>query len=348
MHRFFAFGLLAPLALAGGTAIGKGAVKRDLSAAFGDAVCTGGLSTNPSQAWERKVFDAQLEGRLVSPLGGLRLSSEQMEHKAKALAHTRGAGGYAYGMCKDGSGWAVAMPAPEPLLADASHRIKIPLVALQQRCESYRVDFAAKDHGAPKEMAIEAGGISTKNLGDGVLSVTCQPKTPRWRGPVLWFLYPTGLGPDQIVPEAEVFAEAPAMPVHDQLAAWVNRIRRREGLKALEFKAELAEQAGLLAIDGGLSHDRVLLKKTASLLDETAKIHLIGEDRVRAKDAASMAWLWWNSPRHRQLLLNTDATVGGLASRAVGDEKLAVLAVGSAPSAKTAKANAARPKAQKR
>lgn len=329
--------LLASLAAL--PAFGKtDAKKRDLGADFSTAVCDASLGGLPTKAWTLQVFDAQVEGRRITPMGGLKLSQEQLDRKAKTLARLRGAGGYASGLCKDGTGWAVAMPASAAIIAEKNRRVKLPLTDLAANCESYRADFAAAGEGQPKALAIVAGGLPADRLGDGVIGVTCQPKAPRWRGPTLWFLYPTGNGPAASVPEAEIFAESPAMPVADLLAAWVNRVRIKEGLKALEFKAELTEQAGLLAVDGSLSHDRNLLKKTAALLADTAQLKLLGEDRVRGKDAASMAWLWWNSPRHRALLLNPDATSGGLASRGLGEEQLAVLAVAAGAPLQTAKA----------
>jgi hypothetical protein len=101
----------------------------------------------------------------------------------------------------------------------------------------------------------------------------------------------------------------------------------------------------ILAVDGSLSHDRLLLKKTAALLEDTAKLRLIGEDRVKGKDAHAMAWLWWNSPRHRSLILNTEATAAGLAARGLGEEQLAVLAVATTAPLKTAKGSSRKAKA---
>ncbi len=348
MQRLFVTGLVLAVFTASPVFGKTVAKKRDLGAEFAAAVCDGKLGNQPGKAWSLSVYDSQIEGRRVFPLGGLKVTPEQIERKARTLARLRGAGGYAGGLCKDGSGWAVAMPASAALVADKNHRVKLPLTELAAQCESYRADFAGAADGQPKALGIAAGGLATGPLGDGVIGVTCQPKAPRWRGPTLWYLYPTGNGPRDSVPEAEVFAESPAMPVADLLAAWVNRIRLKEGLKALEFKAELTEQAGLLAVDGSLSHDRLLLKKTAGLLLDTAKLRLIGEDRVRARDVQAMAWLWWNSPRHRSLILNIEATAAGLASREVGEEQLAVLAVATAAPLQTAKASPRKAKAAKR
>ncbi len=320
-------------------AFGKTAAKkRELGEAFGKAVCDGTVGDDTGTAWKLAVFDAQVEGRRVSPLGGLKLKPEQMDRKAKTLARLRGVGSYASGLCADGTGWAVALPASAPLTADANGIVRLPVQDLSEQCESYRADFAPAEQGTPRTLSVASGTIPTAKLGDGVIGVTCQPKAPRWRGPALWYLYPTGKGPAASVPEGEIFAEHAAQPIADLLSAWVNRIRLKEGLKALEFKAELGEQASNLAVDGSLAHDRQLLKKTASILQETAQLKLIGEDRVKGKDAVRMAWLWWNSPRHRSLILNPGATAAGLASRSVGDEQLAVLAVAVSAPLQTAKA----------
>jgi hypothetical protein len=297
-------------------------VERHVDAAFAATLCPGSAADRRVAAWQAGVYDAQVEGRFLEPVAGRPVTSADAARKARTLADAKRYGSYASGTCANGAAWALAFPSPTGLAkADAKGRLRLP-AALDDACKSVRADFAAAASGQTKALSIAGNAVSVAGLGDGTLAVTCQPRAPRWQGPVLWYLAPVGAGPAKEPPEADALAAA--APVPSTLASWINRVRRSEGLAALESAPELDAFAKDLAADGSLVHDRQQLGKVADQL-KARELRFLGEDRVKGPDARAMAWLLWNSPRHRALLLGKDATTLGLGLRAVGGEQLAVL-----------------------
>jgi hypothetical protein len=53
-----------------------------------------------------------------------------------------------------------------------------------------------------------------------------------------------------------------------------------------------------------------------------------GENRVAGTDLPTIAWLVWNSPAHRELLLRSDANTVAINVKKRGDLLYVVLAVG--------------------
>jgi len=301
--------------------------RQDLGPAFGAAVCAGEVGGKPFAVWAAQAYDAQIEGRVVASRSGHTVALDQLGIRARSLASLRSMAGYSFGLCAGGQrGWIAVVPAPKPLQL-GREQVALPMQELERLCSTYRVDFAAREGGVAgglKSMGISSGIVSVKGLGDGVLSLSCQPRTPRWQGPVLWYLAPVGRGPEMGPPDAESFAAASATSA---LVPWLQRFRAKQGLVPLASSDQLNEAAANLVADGSLVHNRQLLQKAATAT-KVKGTQLLGEDRVRAHDVASMAWLLWNSPRHRQLLLNNDANAIGLASRAIDDDQLAVIVVG--------------------
>ena len=301
--------------------------RQDLGPAFGATVCAGEVAGKPFAAWAAQAYDAQIEGHVVASRSGHAVALDQLGTRARSLAALRYMAGYSFGLCEGGQrGWIAVVPAPKPLVL-GQEQVALPVLELERLCSSYRVDFAARDGGAAgglRSVVINSGIVSVKGMGDGVLSLSCQPRTPRWQGPVLWYLAPVGQGPEMAPPDAESFAVSSAASA---LVPWLQRLRAKQGLVPLASSDQLSEAAANLVADASLVHNRQLLQKAAAAA-KVNDILLLGEDRVRAHDVASMAWLLWNSPRHRQLLLNNDANAIGLASRAIDDDQLAVIVVG--------------------
>lgn len=327
--------ILLGLAALPGSAAAKAAARRraELPAALNSGLChSTPANRSPNWAWQYGVYDAQIEGRDIRRVDGQAVSLAEAEAAAKSLAAVRHHGGYAAGVCADGSAWALSLPAPSPLVtkqAGSSRIWQLPLHELRERCATSRLDFAPSTLEAPRALSMDQGSIDLNHLPDGVVSLTCQPRAPRWAGPVLWYLAPVGAkGATQEIPEASALLTASAS-VPERLSAWILRLRAAAGLTPVSFTEPLQKAAGQLAANGGISHDRQQLQKVASGL-EALQVRFLGEDRVRASDAMEMAWLWWNSPRHRELLLNPAATQMGLAQRRVGQATLVVLVAAAA------------------
>lgn len=289
----------------------------------------GGSPPSPADLWAAEIFDAQLEGRQLLVVGSA--APEDLLAKAKqrawALAQGGAFNGYAFGVCASGkTAWALAVPSSEALSAETrTGRVMLPQAALEAQCVSWSIDFAGHARGMPRILPPPGGGeLDVSRLPRGMFSVTCQPKGPQDQGPVLWFLKPVLGGPDLFPPEREGLREG--LPDR-ALALWVNRVRAREGLKPLEWSPDLSHFADLLATDGSLKHNRAEQASVTQKL-KGSPLTAVGEDRVRARDSEGMAWLLWNSPRHRGLLLRSDASAIGIGLQTLETELLAVLLTG--------------------
>lgn len=299
--------------------------RKDVAHGFGAVFCASEAAPSalPHALWEQGITDAQIEGRaLVRRLGG-EAGARVAERKARSLARMRRYLGYAHGTCPDGRAWAIALPAPAPLVRQGDELV-LPQAALREACESWRVDFARNAGGGAERLHAAAGKVSLKGLGDGIVSVTCQAHAPGWRGPVEWHMSPVGKAPAALPPEAEALEVGKS--ADESLIAWVNRIRAAGKLPPLAPRDELTREADMLAIDPSLTHNRKLLRKATEAL-ASQKLRLIGEDRVKGRDTSEMAWLLWHSPRHRALLLDRKATGIGIALRKAQGGDLAVLIV---------------------
>ena len=329
------FTFTSALLLSGAAPSDMTSVRRDdLPREFNSLMCEGSLGSLPQIAWSLGVYDAQLEGQFLSRIGLKKLDPLTVAQRAQTLAVMQRAGGYAHGLCDDGRrGWIMALPAPAPILSLGAHTLQLPSEAIADRCQSFRIDFAGNQDFFPRQLQANNGQLHTIGLGDGVISLTCQPKAPHWQGPVLWFLYPVGKQPSKVVPAADALT---ALDGLNSLHRWVNKIRDMAHLTPLATHEALNDAADKLAVDRSLTHNRTLLKGAAKLLGEL-DINMLSEDRIKGPNIQTIAWLLWNSPRHRESLLKRDATMLGLSSAGKGNGQLIVLVTGSNASSKTAK-----------
>ena len=326
------FTLTSALLLSGAAPSDLTSVRRDdIPREFSTLVCEGKMGSSPQVAWGVGVYDAQLDGQFLSRIGLKTLDPAKVEQRAQTLAVMKRAGGYASGLCDHGRrGWIMALPAPAPVTNPRDNMLQLPSAALIDKCQSFRIDFASNQDFFPKQVHVNNGQINLNGLGDGVISLTCQPKTPLWQGPILWFRYPVGRGPSEAVPAADALTGAAGLK---GLHGWINKIRGIANLAPFEQNEALNDAADKLAVYRSLTHNRTLLRGAAKLLGEL-DINLLSEDRVKAPNVQTMAWLLWYSPRHRASLLRRDASLLGLSSAGDGgdqngDDQITVLVIGS-------------------
>jgi hypothetical protein len=323
--KFFAPSLIGIFCvMASSTALAKAPNQRkDLSKKIAKIVCAD-KKIDLKNSFANKIYDAQIDGQLLFRINGGKSSIKDAARKARAMAKTRKYHGYAFGVCDSGVGFSAATPAPMPLRG----KTLLPRVSLNKHCKSWRADFASAKPIAPRRLKIIKGKISLPNK-NGVLSVTCQPKKPRWLGPVQWYMAPVGKGPGK-TPAKKILTKSGGTR-EQQLASlykWINETREIVGLSKLIINENLEFSADTLAIGKRLSHDRKMLRSTEKNLKPTG-IHLIGENRVKSSNLEQLATLLWNSPRHRGLLLNKKATYIGANISSNQVESFAVITVGS-------------------
>jgi len=274
--------------------------------------------------WGAGIFESHVEVQTFRRPGSQPVTIEQAAARARAFATGLHFAGYVGGVCADGSGFAVAMPATAGLVARRDV-MELPAGALEKRCASVRLDFAPAKGGAPRPVERVGAGFSRTKLGDGVVTVTCNTKSPQWLGPVSWFAVPVGAGPTSHVPEFKrlELADDSAAGLRD----WINALRVAEGLPATyAADPDLDALADRLAAGSQATHDRRAMQREQRKFDSLGKIiRLIGEDRVRAGDLQEAAWLLWNSPTHRGLLTDSSATHVGVHVRRADDGVFVVL-----------------------
>ena len=143
-------------------------------------------------------------------------------------------------------------------------------------------------------------------------------------GPELWALIPIKNAAQAAVPRLAL-----ASKDSEELIPWIQAIRKLHKLAPLQTTNPLLRRfATQLLSDFSIRHPRPLLLQARQQL-LTKHIKIIGENRVKANSLEEMAWLLWNSPSHRSLLLNKDATALGFdvaeSQRAGGGGQHAVL-----------------------
>lgn len=283
-------------------------------------------SAIPLDLWAQGIADAQLEGSLTTESADPSLSDAELARKARAQARIHHYQAYAYGRCPDGRAWTVALPSPTPL-GKQGDDLLLPVAVLHDSCASWRADFVKNSGGDAELLHVRGGKIATQQLGDGVISISCQPHSPSWQGPVEWFLTAVGKAPTREVPAAQLLSENKNQ---DDLLAWINQLRIKQNLQPILLNEELNKQAETLTLDSSLAHNRQYLRKISSKLSER-NINLLGENRVKGRTLAEMAWLLWYSPRHRALLLSPEANTVGLSFKHLKDNDLAVMIFADSP-----------------
>jgi hypothetical protein len=298
------------------------AFSRNDLAVLKDRLCSDDESPSAHELWKLGLFDTQVNAmRSQRPVDTNNLVAQVRTQLQKNKHH-----GYSYGQCPDGQhAWLITTPAPVAIVETIAGDVTVALPTMQGLCASVDIDFAADDGGMPRKILrrVKPGAqkalINPHFLRPGTLSVTCQPLDPKKDGPQLWALTAIQNG---------------SLPIHSKsfdikdFYSWLQNRRSEQGLGMLAInQPELQKLAEELSATDSLKHPRALLTERGKDLKKK-KINLLGENRAAAGSLSEMAWLLWNSPQHRRLLLNPKANSMGLSVRGTGREKLLVMVVG--------------------
>ena len=286
----------------------------DIIGKLGMSICKNSANMNVTAGWDVGIFDAQLGGQWLSSIAKSKVADAQLEEMSKKLANENEHFGYASGKCPDRQhAWLITTPSPQAITIKPGDNLVVPIASLQLHCRQFRLDFAAATSGHPKTLYENSAAdkspellMSLANLTDGTVEISCTPKNPPHRGPMVWYLVPVKKGPQPKVPLVEMLAEKKTDLPH-ALGEWINGLRTKEKLQPLtinntKLEKSIREQA--TRVD--LRHDREELENYRKKFQEV-KRELIGEDRVFGRTLEEMAFLLWNSPTHRGLLLDTRA-----------------------------------------
>ena len=279
-----------------------------------------------SLLWSHDFYDSQLEIRTIVAKSKRTPDLYQLQRAAMSLAQQHFHRGFSFGVCDDRRALVVTTPSSEMIATEMKSQLRFKLNKVSKSCRSIRVDYAAawdgetkvlyrwpKKHRLSKEIFLEL-----KFLAPGTISMTCRPKGKN-KGSELWALYPVH-GALSVLPAKTLLGQDT-----NSLKSWVNELRIREGLIPLDDQNRALSETGYrLSQSLSIRHDRVQLKKEKTFLKKH-RIRFLGENRVKAESTKDMAWLLWNSPRHRSLLMNPHATHFSLSEAGQKNMSLAVL-----------------------
>ena len=305
--------------------------RADLKQKMERSLCSLRRPPSTREAWALEIFDAQIEGQRIRPRAGFRMDPLDLEEAARLVGKRFRHNGMTTGQCRDGSGWVLTSPSPEPLLRKDGETLALMDRDLGRHCKEIRFDYAAAAGGLPRRIRSVSNLGSEQNLRisvalleDGVLSISCQPHDETDQGPVVWYLAPVKQGPPVTVPFAEVLADKKLAPAV-RVTVWLNRLRAQNGVAPLATgHPQMGAITRQLAKSQSLLHDRHDLRR-AEVVIKKAGGKFLGENRVKGASLIDMAWLLWNSPRHRGLLLDGQSSQLGVTTTKLKDESFAVL-----------------------
>ncbi len=281
------------------------------------------------ELWQLGLFDTHMEIKTVVPKPGFRVNPKKLAAAAKSMAQPRGHLGIAYGLCPSGKAWAMTTAAPQPIANKSNGEIRIKLDVLRTHCRQISVDYAANQKETIRNLTQlnltqtdeQEIRFNSKFLSVGTLSVSCLPYATV-QGPRPWALVPTH-AMALTAPELEQLNST------SDLSAWINRRRLQRGLPPLKDLSDgqsalstVAQQ--LLRKNQSTQHHRMLLKQASAEL-ELQDFEFLGENRAKASNIAAIAWLYWNSPRHRKFLYEPQATHMASSTLELGPEKLNIV-----------------------
>jgi len=251
--------------------------ERKLDHSIATTICNQASSIQERDLWKLQIYDSGVQIQLLNAL-----SEKQLRSAAKKIARKVNHLSYSTFTCEKGEKLILTYPSP------VAFQSKDLLTTLPSYCESTEVRFA----NAKGKKSIPFAASETLPRQSGIVTVTCFPKDSAL-GSVLWFTIPTGNGP---LPKTPI-------PLNRDLPQWINSTRISEGLKPLQPIQNLDATALLQNED--VSHLRAQME-LVRVKAEKVGIKLVAEDRVIAKDLQEAAWLLWNSPRHRDSLLDAN------------------------------------------
>jgi len=331
LKSFLIFSLFMPAPL---LAVVGPKIRMDLKPKFNNIVCNSHIPTHPLDLWKLGIYEAQISGKIFKPFQNKGLQEDFIQVQARNYAGKNNHHSFAWGSCKNNSSWIASFPAGGRM--KTSHRTKYAIAkdTLDSNCKKYQADYIAALGGKKVPLKFTQNDenelvIDASKLADGVVSVSCLPKTPEWQGYTTWFLAPIKNGPPAKAPfidSSYVFNKTKI-----NFIKWINQIRIQEKLQPLKTNdLNLEKATRSLAFSEEIVHDRRSKEMVENLL-EKSNLKIVGENRVKGRSYIELAWLLWNSPRHRDLLLSAKATHLGIHIKEVGPLKFAVFLSATAP-----------------
>ena len=283
------------------------------------AICLGDFFAAPEPEKARRLWDAGIYDASVTFFtAGQKLDEAAAQKLARSAAgdETRS---FSFGDCptekprlkKTEKSWLALFTAPTAAKITANELN----VGGSSSCTEISVRWVGSSgvsHPLEKKSAKSKDDFWQLPAKDGVVTVTCGHDLPLAKpsdlGPELWFSIPTGKGPSIRAPHQELLANT--QDTKKSFMTWINSVRADEKKMPLKRIDEASSMPGVpdLTSDSTPIHDRKSLRTMKELGNKKLGLVMTGENRVVAATLADSAWLFWNSPRHRDLLLDPKAS----------------------------------------
>ena len=292
-------------------------LRPDIKTKWEERLCSDQRPPTIRELWQADIFDAQLQGHFMTAKKGLQATPELLAKAATILAERTSHNGFYYGSCPQTlTGWAITSPAPGDYLKRAdNHSLFLAWSSVRPYCHEAHIDYVAAAAGRARSLMVLTQKDQSRDitiddtlLADGTISVTCYPQYGKNLGPELWFLAPVKAGPPVQPPSVEYLPKAEDDDI-SSILPWINDLRATAKLSPLTELAKNRKRhidTALLAHNVTVHHDISHLQSVQAMLRKSGGI-FVGEDRVKGDNLREMAWLLWNSPRHRDLLLSAKA-----------------------------------------
>ena len=295
-----------------------------LASSLTSSICEDGPSDDLHQiAWDLGIYDAAIDIRILKRRNKGSLTTGKLRSFAIWQMKQNYHHGFGFGRCDKERAFVVSVPSRRPIKFSKSGK-SFSLPMIYHSCKKVYARYVGQKGGESKKLKVSRHGrVKIAKLKPGMVSISCQAKHPKWLGPILWHLVPIKLKQMPQLPYSEHFSST--QDAEQQLQSWVNHVRRHEGLVPLNFtKKVMKNAASELAVSKMIFHDRSVMKQVKASLSGQ-DLRPLGEDRARASSLSRIAWLFWHSPAHRDLILNKKADLAGLSLSKEEDSYFAVL-----------------------
>ena len=305
----------------------RASFRQDLKLTFNKLICQEGTDNpNYKNLWKEGIFDAGLITYIIEVKG--QNPTKTIKTELKKLLKAERHRGYAWGHCRQHRYWIATTPSPTPLVKKSLNFI-INQSQLASHCSSFRIDFGGAEYGFPRKLFSskllssqpkKEITINPSLLGEGTITVTCSPKSKQI-GSQMWFMLPSKDGPLQRPIMHELLTGKSG-----SLTGWINAIRREHELEPLNSHNQKIQEASTILLDRNTSitHLKPHLKEMRNSLSKLGG-RFLGENRVHSASDEESAWLLWNSPRHRYLLLLRKANSINILKKPTRSSQLSVL-----------------------
>ncbi len=298
-----------------------------MSTEIARAICLGDFFTTPEPEKAKLLWDAGIYDASVAFFtAGQKLDEPTARKFAVSNAGTE-TRSFSFGDCptekpgfkKNEHSWLALFTAPTAAKI-TGNQLKIDGSTSCTEISVRWVGASGVSRALEKKLDASKNGFWELPAKDGVATVTCGHDRPRSKpsdlGPELWFSIPTGKGPSKRAPHQELLANA--SDAKKSFMTWINSVRADEKKLPLEGIDEASNMPGVpdLTANSTPFHDRKSLRAVKELARKKIGFEMTGENRVVAATLADAAWLFWNSPRHRDLLLDARSSHALIQSKA--------------------------------